>query len=117
MSPEVGNEQCNEPVGCVEQMEQAEGTTERRRQLECEKVDSEELQQKYKVRDVKEFYIVGHSGVVATTSHSQSREPGFESFHCCHFEACAISSTRRYLISLSCLNEYVAINSCVYVNE
>ena len=34
----------------VVQMERAEGTTERRRTLECEKTDSEELQLKYKVR-------------------------------------------------------------------
>ncbi|KAK2178907.1 hypothetical protein NP493_525g06069 [Ridgeia piscesae] len=35
-------------------MEQAEGTTERRRQLECEKADSEELQQKYKRNQERE---------------------------------------------------------------
>ena len=60
--------------------------------------------------------IVGYSGLVVRTSDSQSREPRFES-SCCHFQAVAILFTPRCFSSLSCINEYLAIESggCVFI--
>ena len=40
----------------------------------------------------------------------KSREPGFESLYCC-FEAWAFSFSPRCPGSLSCINEYLAIDS------
>ena len=46
----------------------------------------------------------------------QSSESGVES-SCCCFGAIAISFTPYCLSSLSCINEYLAIDSDGYVNE
>ena len=47
---------------------------------------------------------------------SQSREPGFEP-HCYRFEVWAFSFTSRRLSRLSCINEYLAIDSGGNVSE
>ena len=38
------------------QLEQAEETTERRRMLECEKISTEELQMRYKVTNLLDYF-------------------------------------------------------------
>ena len=47
----------------------------------------------------------------------QSREPGFESSLCYHFEVWAFSFSPQSLSSLSCINEYLAIDSAGNVIE
>ena len=47
---------------------------------------------------------------------SQSREPGFEP-RCYRFEVWAFSFTSRRLSRLSCINEYLAIDSGGNVSE
>ena len=59
---------------------------------------------------------VGRGGPVVRTLDPQSREPGFES-SCCHIEALAISFTPRCHSSLSCINEYLAIERGGHMNE
>ena len=53
--------------------------------------------------------IMGHGGSVVRTQDSQSREPEFESSRC-RFEAFAISFTPHCHSSLSCINEYLAVD-------
>ena len=57
---------------------------------------------------------VERSIVVARASNSQSRDSGFESSFC-RFEALIISFTPRCSSSLSCINEYLAIDSGGYL--
>ena len=55
-------------------------------------------------------------GAVVRTSDSQSRESGFKS-SCCRLETSVISFTPRCSTLLSCINEYLDIDSGGYVNE
>ena len=42
---------------------------------------------------------------------SQSKEPQGSNRLCCHFEACAFSLSARCASSLSCINEYLSLDS------
>ena len=53
---------------------------------------------------------------MVTTSDSQLREPGFES-SCCRFEAFTILFITHCLSSLGCINEYLATDRGIYVND
>ena len=55
-------------------------------------------------------------GVVVGTLDPQLRELGFE-YSCCCFEALTILFTPPCLSSLSCIDEYLAIDSGEYVNK
>ena len=59
---------------------------------------------------------VGRDSIPVRRPDSQSREPGFKS-HCGRFEPLASVITPRCHSSLSCINEYLAIQSGGYVNE
>ena len=59
---------------------------------------------------------MGRGGILAGTTGSQSREPGFES-SCCRFEALTISFTPHCHSSLSCINEHLVTDRRGYVNE
>ena len=54
--------------------------------------------------------LVERGSSVGRMPDSQSREPGFES-RCYRFEVWAFSFTSRRLSRLSCINEYLAIDS------
>ena len=60
-----------------------------------------------------EFILfVGRDGIPVRRLDSQSREPGFKS-HCGRFEPLASLITPRCHSSLSCINEYLAIQTVV----
>ena len=56
--------------------------------------------------------FVGRDSVPVRRPDSQSREPGFKS-HCGRFEPLASLITPRCHSSLSCINEYLAIQTVV----
>ena len=58
------------------------------------------------------FRCVGRDSIPVRRPDSQSREPGFKS-HCGRFEPLASLITPRYHSSLSCINEYLAIQTVV----
>ena len=60
--------------------------------------------------------IVERGSSVGRMPDSQSREPGFEP-RCYRFEVWAFSFTSRRLSRLSCINEYLAIDSGGHVSE
>ena len=60
--------------------------------------------------------IPGSGSSVGRMPDSQSREPGFEP-RCYRFEVWAFSFTSRRLSRLSCINEYLAIDSGGNVSE
>ena len=62
------------------------------------------------------IYYNKSSTAVGRTADSQSREPVFES-SCCRFEAWAILFTPHCLNSLSCINEDLATDRGVHMNE
>ena len=64
--------------------------------------------------DTSDFVERGSS--VGRMPDSQSREPGFEP-RCYRFEVWAFSFTSRRLSRLSCINEYLAIDSGGNVSE
>ena len=51
----------------------------------------------------------GYVHTLIRMAYCQSREPGFE-FSCCCFETLATSFNPRCHSSLSCINEYLAID-------
>ena len=66
--------------------------------------------------DNHEVYYVERGSSVGRMPDSQSREPGFEP-RCYRFEVWAFSFTSRRLSRLSCINEYLAIDSGGNVSE
>ena len=56
--------------------------------------------------------LVGRDSIPVRRLDSQSREPGFKS-HCGRFEPLASLITPRCHSSLSCINEYLAIQTVV----
>ena len=56
--------------------------------------------------------VVGGDSIPVRRPDSQSREPGFKS-HCGRFEPLASLITPRCHSSLSCINEYLAIQTVV----
>ena len=72
----------------------------------------------FKVKNYIKIYIhnlkvfVGRDGIPVRRPDSQSREPGFKS-HCGRFEPLASLITPRCHSSLSCINEYLAIQTVV----
>ena len=56
--------------------------------------------------------LVGRDSIPVRRPDSQSREPGFKS-HCGRFEPLASLITPRCHSSLSCINEYLAIQTVV----
>ena len=60
--------------------------------------------------------LVERGSSVGRMPDSQSREPGFEP-RCYRFEVWAFSFTSRRLSRLSCINEYLAIDSGGNVSE
>ena len=68
---------------------------------------------KYSPSPDKIFVLfVGRDGVPVRRPDSQSREPSFKS-HCGHFEPLASLITPHYHSSVSCVNEYLAIQTVV----
>ena len=72
---------------------------------------------KYLIKMPKSFYLyiyvnVGRDSIPVRRPDSQSREPGFKS-HCGRFESLASLITPRCHSSLSCINEYLAIQTVV----
>ena len=61
---------------------------------------------------VRHDSMVGHDSIPVRRPDSQSREPGFKS-HCGRFEPLASLITPRCHSSLSCINEYLAIQTVV----
>ena len=61
-------------------------------------------------------YVVERGSSVGRMPDSQSTEPGFEP-RCYRFEVWAFSFTSRRLSRLSCINEYLAIDSGGNVSE
>ena len=74
--------------------------------------DPKEDRTKTRLNDVLKIHS---DGVVVKTSDSQSRETVLK-FSCCRFEAGAILFTPHCLSSLSCINEYLAMNCSRCVN-
>ena len=62
------------------------------------------------------FGLVERGSSVGRMPDSQSTEPGFEP-RCYRFEVWAFSFTSRRLSRLSCINEYLAIDSGGNVSE
>ena len=62
------------------------------------------------------YHIMVHMWSAVAQLDSQLREPGFEP-RCYRFEVWAFSFTSRRLSRLSCINEYLAIDSGGNVSE